>query len=535
MIDRLRRWVRRHWPRWSHDSQIISAPEYCIDDDIYYRRPLMLPYGVTAAGPGAVQAYITEAARYYRGQFDDPYRSSLDAPVTMPVEDPLEEWDYGTRRDVLTNCHAAYHRNPIAKRAVDLTRQFAVGKGHSVTCQSQDVQAVIDEFRANEENNVYGYDRTFLQDLQVDGEIFVRFFESDDGQVVIVPIPPWWITEIRTAQGFFRRVEAYRLQYPETNVHDSSAAAEYVDEWIPAADVLHVPINNHSYELRGRPDLYVVLPWLKAYKDWLEDRFRQNKWRGALLWWVKVAGASPNAVASKAAQWKTPPRPGSAYVSTDKEEVTALSNSVGAPDVAEDGRQIRIMAAAGLGIAEYMIGDGENANLATATAQQLPALWKFTDAQELLKEMVWTPIYRRVLRNAVAAGRLPAQVTVEDGDGDPVLDGNDAEQQIDTEKAFTVEYYELQADDPKTMAEALSLDIANELVSHETARGLRGYEHAVEQKRLRREEDERMEKAGQGMMIRPQDIGLPNEVGAADDMAPSGGAAVRGDGQQAAA
>jgi hypothetical protein len=533
-MNRLLRTFRRWWPRWSYDSQIVNAPEYRIDDDGYYRRPLMLPYSVTAGGAGAVQAYITEARAYYRGQFDDPYRSSLDAPVTMPVEVPLEEWDFATRRDVLTNCHAAYHRNPIAKRAVDLTRQFAVGKGHSVTCQNRDVQAVIDEFRQNEENNVYGYDRTFLQDLQVDGEIFIRFFDSADGQTVIVPIPPWYIVEIRTAPGFFRRVEAYHLQYPDTNVHDSAAEPQYVDEWIPAADVLHVPINNHSYELRGRPDLYPVLPWLKAYKNWLEDRARQNKWRGALLWWVKVSGASVNAVGSKAAQWSQPPTPGSAYVSTDKEEVTALSNSVGAPDVAEDGRQIRIMAAAGLGVPEYMIGDGENANLATATAQQLPALWKFTDAQELLKEQVWTAVYRRVLRNAIAAGRLSAQVRVEDQDGDPVPDSNDAEQTIDTEKAFTVEYYDLQADDPKTMAEALALDMANDLVSRETARGLRGYEHAVEMKRLAREEDERAEKMGAGQLLRPQDIGLPDEIAPADEMAAGGGAAVRDNGQQAA-
>ena len=27
-----------------------------------------------------------------------------------------------------------------------------------------------------------------------------------------------------------------------------------------------------------------VLPWLKAYWDWMEDRARQNHWRGSLLW-----------------------------------------------------------------------------------------------------------------------------------------------------------------------------------------------------------------------------------------------------------
>jgi hypothetical protein len=400
-------------------------------------------------------------------------------PVMMPLDDPLAEWDFSTRRAVLENCHAAYHRNPVAKRAVDITRQFAVGKGHTVTAQNAQVQAVIDEFRANPENNITGYDRTFIQDLQIDGEVFVRFFTEDEtGDVVIVPIPPWHVREIKTAPGFFRRLTGCELEY--------SSGGSWVQESVPAGEMLHVAINNHSYELRGRPDLFVILPWLKAYKDWIEDRARQNKWRGALLWWVKIAGAAPGVIAQKVAQWKKPPTPGSAYVSTDKEEVQALANPVASSDASEDGRQIRLMSVIGMGLAEYMLGDGENANRATATAQQLPALWKFTDAQELLKEQVWTPIYRRVLRAAVEAGRLPVQVAVEDVDGEPVIRAGQAAL-VETEHAFAVEYYDLQAGDPKTVAEALEIDLRGGLVSRETARGKRGYDPAVEAKRIARE------------------------------------------------
>jgi hypothetical protein len=489
----------------SVDGKMLQAPDMFADEDRIYTRPAFLPASIKEQGAHAVEAYLSEARAYYRGQFDSPYRSSLDMPVSMPTEDPLEEWDWQTRRDVLTNCHAAYHRNSIAKRAVDLTQQFAVGKGHTVAAQNADVQELIDDFRANPDNAIHEYERTLLRDLQIDGELFIRFF-SENGETVIVPVPPWHIIEIDTDPEFFRRVNRYHLQFTRVTANSNTVPQQpTVDTWIPAEDMLHVPINNHSYELRGRPDLYVILPWLKAYKHWLEDRVRQNRWRGALLWWVQIAGAAAGTIAKKVNQWSTPPTSGSSYVSSDKETVTALQNSPGAPDVSEDGRQVRMMCATGVGLAEYMLGDGENANLASATAQQLPALWKFTDAQQLMAEMVWGPIYKRVIQNAVANGDLPDEVRVEDDEGDPVMqvdaDGNETEQFIPATESFTVEYYEVLADDPKTMAEALAIDMSGGLVSVETARGQRGYDHNIEEKRLRKEEQDERDRVAQGTAV----------------------------------
>jgi hypothetical protein len=479
-----RLWQSRQQSAISELIQNSSQP--CIVDGVDYRQPPIVPGPVRAQGATAVKNHLTESREYYQGQFDPPNRSSASNPVTMPLDDPLAEWDYNTRRAVLENCHAAYHRNPLAKRAVDVTRQFAVGKGHTVTAQNQDVQAIIDEFRANPENNILGYDRGFVQDLQIDGELFIRFFNGANGQVVIVPIPPWHIPEICCAPGFFRRILHYHLSYTWTNPNDNQGEILPIDEEIAPADMLHVAINNHTYELRGRPDLFVILPWLKAYHDWIEDRYRQNKWRGALLWWVKVAGAAPGAIAQKVTQWKKPPTPGSAYVSSDKEEVQALTNPVAANDASEDGRQIKLMVAVGVGLPEFMLSDGQNSNLASATAQQMPALWKFVDAQQLMQEQVWEPVYRRVIQAAIDAGRLPEMVIVQDADGDPV----EGQTPIKAVECFKVEYPELQSDDPKTVSEALAIDLSGGLVSRETARGLKGYDHLQETKRIQKEAEE---------------------------------------------
>jgi hypothetical protein len=482
--------------------------DFRLMDGVDYRQPYIVPSSVAAQGKDAIQKYLLETDQTYRHQFDSARSGIYDGPVYMPTEDPLYEPSRAAREFTWRNSHAAYHRNPLAKRAVDLTRQFAIGKGFNLTVQNRKVKEVLDAFLNNPENNIKEYEKTLLQDLLVDGEIFIRFFQNE-GETVIVPTPPWWVVEIETDPEFFRRVKSYKVQ-PRAERQDFIALNPNV-KGIPAAQVLHVAINHHSYELRGRSDLFVILPWLRAYKEWMEDRLRQNKWRGALLWDISIESATPGIVAQKAAQYRTPPTPGSNIVHSNKETWAALTNPVGANDASEDGRQIKLMNAVGVGLPEYMLSDGQNANLASATAQQLPSLWKFVDAQEIMKEQVWTPILKRVIEAAEAAGVLPAKVRLEDDEGDPLLDGKKQEQMVPPCEAFSVEYHELQSDDPKSVSEALTMDIANDLVSRQTAQTKKGYDPDREKKLMDREEEERRDKMAQGQIITPDSIGLPGD------------------------
>jgi hypothetical protein len=399
---------------------------------------------------------------------------------------------------------------------VQITRQFAVGRGHVVTCRNQDVQAVIDEFRANPENAIEEMDKTLVQDLQIDGEIFLRKVPDGNGGGVVVPIPPWHITEIETDPGFFRRVYRYHLQYTTGTQTTANMGAQVVDEWIDASEILHVAVNRHSYELRGRPDLFVILPWLRAYKEWMENRARQNMWRGALLWDVTISGATASSVAAAAVRYAKPPTPGSIIAHSDREAWQALSNPVGAADVSEDGRQMKLMSAVGMGLPEYMLSDGQNANLASATAQQLPALWKFTDAQQTMAEQVWTPIYKWVIQQAINMGRLQPTVPVQDADGDDILGVDDKREIVDAVDTVAVKFPDLQEDDPKTLAEALAIATMSGWISDEGAGDIiaatLGLDSAVERKRMEREKESARDAVGQGMMLRPQDIGIPDEA-----------------------
>lgn len=426
---------------------------------------------------GRLDAYLESLRDTFRFQFDAPYRGSADLPILPATEDPLREWNWSTREYVLTNTHAAYQRNPIANRAVKYVASFVVGEGFRLTASHAGVERVLRDFIANPDNAVREYERQAVIDLLVDGELVLRFFAGDDaaaGQVVMVAQRPWELLWIETEPGFFRRPISYRFRRYISAGDASGAGVETRLEDVPAAQILHVAINRHGYELRGRPELYAVLPWLRAYKEWLENRARQNHWRNSLLWHVRVKSSNAATIAAVAARYRKPPTPGSVAVTSDNEEIHAVTNPVGGADAGEDGRQIKLMSAVGMGIPEYFLADGENANMATSSSQELPALTTFADFQRIMVEQVWTPVFRQVIRAAVEAGTLPYLVPEQS------LDGSLTGALIPAEEAFTLAYTSPTQPDMRTVADVLDMALRNGLVSRATAAAKLGFDWAAE-------------------------------------------------------
>ena len=525
---RLRQWAARSLavlarPDGAAGAIVADNTPY-IDDGVNYGLPLALPdwYPAEVRAELVKVAAMREASSVYHHQFDKPYLTGENLSM-FPTADPLREWDHQTRREVLSRCHLAYERNPLAGSAIGLTTFFAVGEGFTVTCRNPDVQAVIDEFRANPENAIEQYEKEFCNDLQVDGELFIRFHQDEEGQVVITVVPPWEIDWIETEMGFAKRVKAYHQNGSQST--GKPGEIEAINEDLPAGQVLHVAINKHSYHTRGKSELFRILPWLKAYKDWLEGRARQNHWRGSLLFDVALAGATPQQVAAKRAQYKQPPPPGSLAIHNDKETWSVIDPKVGAADVSEDGRQMKLMSAVGVKLPEYMLSDGENANLASATAQQLPALRKFVDLQDVNVSQVWKPIYRRVILAAIAAGRLTEEVEEYDSQGELVTeelpDAAPAKapeidpatglpkvaaapkvgpaKKIKAIDAFDVVGPEIETSDPKTLADALAVASGQDWVSAETASQKMGFDYYVEQKKIDKHLRKKQQRMAQGL------------------------------------
>lgn len=523
---RFRLWLARALAIFARPEQaagvIVPDATGRIDDGVDYSLPLVVPDWLSAEDrTKLVRAAVQEASSVFHHQFDRPYLYAENLSQ-FATADPLREWDHQTRREVLARCHLAYERNPLANTAVGLTTLFAVGEGMTVTYRNPDVERVVEEFRSNPENAIEQYEKEFCNDLQVDGELFIRFHQDDTGQVVITVLPPWEIDWIETEMGFAKRVVAYHQNGSQSTGKPGEVQA--INDDIPADQVLHVPINKHSYHMRGKPELFRILPWLKAYKDWLEGRARQNHWRGSILFDVALKDATATQVATKRAQYRQPPPPGSMAIHNDKEAWSVIDPKVGAADVSEDGRQMKLMNAVGAKLPEYMLSDGENANLASATAQQLPALRKFVDVQDILIGQVWKPIYRRVIQAAIDAGILDEEVEEYDSQGEPVTEEPEETapqppeidpttglpkvqpqpkagppKKIKAVEAFEVTGPEIETSEPKSLAEALQIAALNGWVSDETASQRLGYDYIAEQRKIRKQLKDKQQRMAQGL------------------------------------
>lgn len=539
-------WARRklamsdiqHSLEYSGQQTEASTPG--IHDGADYSMPVVLPQHLREHLEKTRQLdnWMEAAARdTFRFQFDTPQRGDSDMPFLPTTEDPLREWDWATRVRVLSSCHSVYQRNPLANSIVQYTADFSKGEGFSLQCHNTQVEEILEDFICHKDNAIREYERQAFIDLQTDGELFIRLFTGKgeaSGQIIAVPLRPWECVWIETEPGFFRRPITYRFQrYVQSGDAPNYSATEQED--IPADDILHVKINAHASELRGRPDLYRLLPWLRADKEFLENRARQNHWRNALLWLVRVIGGNAAQVGAVRSRWARPPTPGSVAIEGGNVEVTPLNSGVGASDAMEDGKALKNRVIMGARLAEYMFADGSDSNLATATAQQLPALTKFSAFQALMIEQLWYPLFKRVLQTAIDNGDLPEQVEEQDSDGDTVYEPIETEadvseadmmpgmpmagmqqdeppkpkprkvKMIDTLEAFTVTYAPLITDDIGQLTTALASHEDREWASKETIQNKLGYDPTAEQKRIDREKESANMRQMQGQEPVPPD------------------------------
>ena len=337
-----------------------------------------------------------EAGASSRVEDDKGWRraSPLGGNALNPDRDEL----YGEA--LLREAYRAYTVNPLAYAIIEQTTSFVLGGGARVVAKDARVQRVIDEFWQDAENEMALRVYSLHTELALFGEQFVRFFvDRLTGRVVIRQLDPLYVTEIETDPDDIEKAVRYCYRPPGTLL----APAE--EEWIPAREVLHVAVNKVSNALRGRSDLAVVLPDIRRYREWLDDRILQNRLKSAVVWDVMVGGADQGEINRMRAQHAAPPARGTVLFHNENEVWKPVHAGVDAGDAAADGRAIRLMVAVGALLPEHYLAEGGNVNRATAAEMGLPAIKRFQRRQQVFRAML-VKIIERVLAEAVKVGRL---------------------------------------------------------------------------------------------------------------------------------
>lgn len=353
-------------------------------------------------------------------------------PLSGTGQDPTD-WSAMTRE-----AYRAYCTNPLAYAVIEQQTNFVLGGGAHVVAVDPRVQRVVDGFWNDPDNAMDRRVYAIQTELALFGEQFIRYFvDPVTGRTVIRQLDPLDVAGIETDPEDVERVLGYWYRPgasswragagPWSGAGSASGAGasggddgrgdgEGEDrdkrrrrDWVPAEEVSHFAINKVSNALRGRSDLAPVLRWLHAYSDWLADRVTQNRLKGAVVYDVTLVGGGKQDIERHRAEQPQAPETGTVIFHSDKEIWKAVEPHVGAADVRDDGRALRLMVAAGSGIPEHYLGEGGNANRATAAEMGLPAIKRMQRRQEHLRQVLAT-ICGRAVAEAVRMGKIGPRV-----------------------------------------------------------------------------------------------------------------------------
>lgn len=294
----------------------------------------------------------------------------------------------------------AWRKNPLARRLIGLITSYTVGNGITLTSEKRDLQRFIGEFWQH--NRLEMRIDEWCDELSRSGELFpVLFTNPVTGMSSVRAVPASLIYQVDFDKEDYER----ELRYAESTVPGLEkwwmgvGSDEAGNSDVPL--MLHYAVNRPTGAVRGESDLAPILPWLRRYNRWLEDRVRLNAAMRAFLWVVKVPARLRSAVEER---YRTPPEAGSIIIAEEGAETwEAVTPKIGASDAEKDGRAIRWMiVAGGPGTALLDLGEGEDSNLASGQAmaeqrrrflrrRQAYLVWMLTDLTYRAYER-WRPV-----------------------------------------------------------------------------------------------------------------------------------------------
>ena len=254
---------------------------------------------------------------------------------------PLDRsWDELSQQ--FTDVLEAWRKNPLARRIIGLTSSYVVGDGITITSTYGPLKRYLAAWWSDPQNLLDLRLVPWSDELARAGELFVTLhFNRADGLSYVRLIPASVIDRITWAAGDYETETSY---HEMVGLEDADYGKGGRTWYVPAgldvdkADeagrykpmMLHFAVNRPVGCVRGDSDLSSILPWLKRYSRWLEDRVRLNAAVRAFLWIVKVPHAE---IAAWRAELVAPPEAGSVQVidkdTEDWQAVAPTLNAVG--------------------------------------------------------------------------------------------------------------------------------------------------------------------------------------------------------------
>ena len=352
---------------------------------------------------------------------------------------------------VVARARLYFLHNPLINRAVTLQSDYVFAQGLNIQATNKDVNQVIQYFLDDKQNQreISGHQARLMkeQTLMLDGNVFLVLFTDTQGtgKVQVRSILVDEITNIITNPDDQNEIWYYKREW---SAIDETGKTEFHTSYYPDIDYLpinrptttkdgnpimwnapiyHIKVGSLSKSRYGVPEVYAALDWAQAHRKFLEDWVTIVRSYARFAWRMEVQG-NRNAVTAAKTKLNTSitnndsvernpaPLVGSTFISTKGGNTLEPVKTSGATTSAQDGREIRMMVAAALGIPDTFFGDVDVGNLATARTLDRPTELKYRSRQTLW-EGVYEIILNHVIKWAIIAPKGPLAKKVK-----PVID-----------------------------------------------------------------------------------------------------------------
>ena len=383
-----------------------------------------------------------------------------------------------TQDRVLQLAGYLYETNPLAKRICELTKDFVVGDGFTVSSPVPEIQAILTAMWNDPITNLVQTQHLKALELGLLGEqVFPVFVQEITGHVRLGVIDPLNIERVlhdpdnaaipigvQMKKGAGRDPRTYRVIYPAPDGELFSEPTQRLRELFADGECFYTAVNKLTGQTRGRSDLLPLIDWLDGYDRYLFDTMERSGLINAFVWDVVLKGEKQAGIDAWLAKNGAPPKPGTVRAHNESEEWTAQTPDMKHADTETGSRILKNHILGGSGIPSHWLSDGGDANLATATAMATPVMRRLQARQNVVKEM-FSAVCRYQIQQAVIRGRVSEMVQIPG-----------TEELVPAAQAFSIQASAVSSKDLQTagtllltIAQATSLAVLNKHMKPETA------------------------------------------------------------------
>ena len=345
-------------------------------------------------------------AQFGNGLVGDDYIPLLGGPFNKQL--------YMT--DYLRQHAAAFQastHDPVAKRSIQIIRQFVLGKGYRIDVTGgKDAELGLGVIRASEKQNKFQELMYYIcTEISTYGEVMIWKLPNHQTKVewqlrpeqqapkALLPryrlIDPSTCWEIITYPEDITRVLSYKLIYPtqyQIYTDGIQPTLKFIVQDVPGDQVGHFKVNVVSNEKRGRSDLFPILGYLKRLRDSVNYQIIADQKNSAWAIDTTVEGTvdDMNAYIDDQNSNGTIAPAGSEFVHTSKIKREYLANSGAGHGNSNSFDWTMNMIAAGQGIpvSYYGMHIGGASTRASALVGTEPVAKFFEERQQLMEQIL---------------------------------------------------------------------------------------------------------------------------------------------------